>query len=190
MHFEALIFVALIVIAYLIGKSNISKLVERIGRERNVASARIQYVNKVLSIIFTALAVAASAMIIGIQLNDLGVLFGSLFAVLGVALFAQWSMLSNITASIIVFFFFPYRVGDFVKIIDGENSISGTIKEIALFHVILDGEQGSIVTYPNSLIFQRAVVIDPATSTAAQQPAPNGFPNELETTPSEREKQP
>ena len=159
MHIEAIVFVVLIVTAYVIGKKNISRLVARIGRERNIAEARTQYVNTVLNIAFTIIAITASGMIIGVGLKDLSVLLGSMFAILGVALFAQWSILSNVTASVIVFFFFPYRVGDSVKILDGENSVEGSIKEITLFHVILINADNSLVTYPNSLVFQKAVTI-------------------------------
>jgi small-conductance mechanosensitive channel len=45
-----------------------------------------------------------------------------------------------------------------VKVIDGENTIEGIILEITLFHVILKFEETHI-TYPNSLVFQKAVVI-------------------------------
>ena len=96
--------------------------------------------------------------ITGFGYEDVGLIFTSLFAVLGVALFAQWSILSNVTASVIVFFFFPYHVGDHVRIVDGEDSIEGIIEEITLFHVILKFED-KIATYPNSLVFQKAVVI-------------------------------
>jgi small-conductance mechanosensitive channel len=45
-----------------------------------------------------------------------------------------------------------------VKVIDGEDTIEGIILEITLFHVILKFEDTHI-TYPNSLVFQKAVVI-------------------------------
>jgi small-conductance mechanosensitive channel len=75
-----------------------------------------------------------------------------------VALFAQWSILSNITASLLIFFGFPYRVGDWVKICDKDDDITGHIIEISTFHVILQRLNGDIVTYPNSLILQKAVI--------------------------------
>ena len=105
------------------------------------------------------MAFIAVGIFVGIGYKDLGVFFGSIFAVIGVALFAQWSILSNVTASIIVFFFFPYRVGDNVKILDGENSVEGVINEISLFHVILMDVDGLTITYPNALVFQKAVKI-------------------------------
>jgi small-conductance mechanosensitive channel len=159
MKIEAIAFVALVIFAYVIGKNNITRLVSRIGRERHIASQRINYVNTVLNLAFTFITVIAAGLIIGSSYDDLGIFFGSIFAFLGVALFAQWSILSNVTSSIIVFFFFPYRVGDYVRILDGENSVAGEIKEISLFHVILISSENTLTTFPNSLVFQRAVII-------------------------------
>ena len=96
-------------------------------------------------------------LLLGIQYSQLSVFLSSVFAVIGVALFAQWSILSNITSSLIIFFAFPYRVGDVIRIIDGNDDLSGTIEEISLFHVIiLQGE--ALITYPNSLMLQKAVI--------------------------------
>lgn len=151
----------LLVIAgvYLIGKSSINRLVKRIGTERDIAPSRIHYVRAVLTLIWTLLALILISINIGIGYRDIGIFFGSAVAILGIAFFAYWSILSNVTASIFVFFFFPYRVGDFVKILDGENSVEGTIREITLFHVVLNDDKGVITTYPNSLVFQKAVQI-------------------------------
>lgn len=148
-------------IVYLIGKKAIFRIVNTVGAERDINTRRIQYVSLFCSIIWTAVVILGAVSLSDFGFNDLGLLLGSAFALLGVALFAQWSILSNITASIIVFFFFPYRVGDHVKIIDGENSIEGFIQEITLFHVILADHDQSITTYPNAMVFQKAVKITP-----------------------------
>lgn len=94
---------------------------------------------------------------LGIQYSQLSVFLSSVFAVIGVALFAQWSILSNITSSLIIFFAFPYRVGDVIRIVDKDDDLSGIIEEISLFHVIiLRGD--ALITYPNSLMLQKAVI--------------------------------
>jgi len=41
-----------------------------------------------------------------ISFEGLSIYFASIFTIIGVAFFAQWSMLSNITASVILFFQF------------------------------------------------------------------------------------
>ena len=78
---------------------------------------------------------------------------------MGIALFAQWSILSNITASIIIFFGFPYRLGDRIRVVEaGDEVCEGVIQEISLFHVLLKKENGDQITYPNSLLLQRPVI--------------------------------
>jgi small-conductance mechanosensitive channel len=145
-------------VSYFVVKSMIKRLVRKIGQEKRIAMRRVQYVQFILTGFWTIVTLAILGVITGFSYKDVGLIFTSIFAVLGVALFAQWSILSNVTASVIVFFFFPYHVGDHVKVIDGDNTIEGIILEITLFHVILKFEETHI-TYPNSLVFQRAVVI-------------------------------
>lgn len=174
MPFLTLLLLLAIVATFFLGKTAISKLVDRIGRERAIALPRIQYVKFVLLSTWALLGFISGGLVIGIGYNDVGLFFGSMFAVIGVALFAQWSILSNITASIIVFFFFPYRVGDYIKILDGENSFEGVIHEITLFHVIVTESEDVITTYPNAMVFQKAVKIkrEPAHShEPVQKPA-------------------
>lgn len=157
-YLKTLILLLAILVAYLAGKKSIRSFVQRIGRDKNVSFARIQYIQVVLTVAWTVLAVISAAFVIGIGYQDVGLFFGSMFAVVGVALFAQWSILSNVTSSVVIFFFFPFRVGDSVKIMDGDNTIEGNIKELTLFHIILESDS-EISTYPNAMIFQKAVKI-------------------------------
>lgn len=145
-------------VMYFFVKVMIKRLVRKIGREKSIAMRRVQYVQFILTLFWTIITIAVIGIITGFGYDDVGLIFTSIFAVLGVALFAQWSILSNVTASVIVFFFFPYHVGDHVRIVDGDDSIEGILEEITLFHVILKfGDK--LATYPNSLVFQKAVVI-------------------------------
>jgi small-conductance mechanosensitive channel len=148
-----------VIATYWFGKSHLTKLVEKFGVDKHIPTARVHYVTKVLMTAWLFAAVLVIGMVAGIDYRELGLFFTSVFAVIGIALFAQWSILSNITASIIVFFFFPYRAGDHVKILDGENGIEGEIQEISLFHVIVKTDDGKLATYPNSMAFQKAVII-------------------------------
>jgi small-conductance mechanosensitive channel len=95
----------------------------------------------------------------GVDFDHLGSVFLSVFAVIGVGFFAQWSILTNITSGIIMFFIFPYKIGDYIKIHDKENDFQGTIEDIKTFHVILRTSLGEMITYPNSLIIQKGVSV-------------------------------
>lgn len=96
--------------------------------------------------------------LLGLDFSDIEVLLSSVFAVVGVAFFAQWSILSNITASSIIFFSFPYRVGDWVSVVEKDVDIIGQVEDITLFHVLIRNLRGELITYPNNLILQKPVV--------------------------------
>ncbi|WP_427977058.1 mechanosensitive ion channel domain-containing protein [Agarivorans sp.] len=159
MSLTSLLFIALVVMSFFYGQKKLAKLILAFGENRNVDKARIHYVTWVLRAILALLTLMVISLLSDLGFNDFGLFFSSMFAVIGVALFAQWSILSNVTASIIVFFFFPYRVGHQVKILDGDNSIEGKLEEITLFHVILLADNGAKLTFPNAMVFQKAVVI-------------------------------
>jgi len=150
----------LLIIGYFLSLKFVKGTIEKLGQMKSVSLYRTQYIYKTLHIVITTLFVLAFFVILGIEYSQLSVFLSSVFAVIGVALFAQWSILSNITASIIIFFFFPYRVGDRIKVVDKDDDITGVVEEITLFHVLIR-RGNELITYPNSLILQKAVIKNP-----------------------------
>ncbi len=134
------------------------RLLNKIAKRKNVSDKRLFYVEKVFDILFVFAASVALAFIWSVDVKGVSVFASSLFAIIGVALFAQWSILSNITASIIIFFTFPARIGDKIRIVDGDDSIEGWIKEITLFQIELRDNDNNIVMYPNNLLLQKPVI--------------------------------
>jgi small-conductance mechanosensitive channel len=96
-----------------------------------------------------------------VNIREIGLILSSVFAVIGVAMFAQWSILSNVTAGIILFFSFPFKIGDRIQILDKDLESSGTylIEDIRAYHLHLRKENGQLVTYPNNLMLQKAVCV-------------------------------
>ena len=76
----------------------------------------------------------------------------------GVGLFATWSIVSNITASVILFFFFPFKEGSKVKIVDGDNSVEGTVHALSLFSIKIKLEDNTEIYYPNNLAIQKGII--------------------------------
>lgn len=95
----------------------------------------------------------------GIELRGLLVLGSSLFAMLGVALFAAWSLLSNLTSFLLMFIQNDCRVGYWVRVIDGANFVEGRIVEMGLMNVVLVHIDGHRVIYPNNLFVTRPVMV-------------------------------
>lgn len=134
------------------------RILNKIAIGKKVHVKRLFYIQKVFEILFVLVAMTAIAFVWSVDLKGISLFASSLFAIIGVAMFAQWSILSNVTASIIIFFTFPARVGDKIKIVDGDNSVEGIIKEISLFQIELIDAQENLILYPNNLILQKPVI--------------------------------
>lgn len=149
---------ALCLLVYLFMARAMAATFKRLGTSKQVAPVRMKYLSKTANIALFTVFVFVVCLVLGLGYSEVSLFLSSVFAVVGVAMFAQWSILSNITASMIIFFGFPYRVGDRIKVTDSDFDISGTVEEISLFHVLIRTDAGNIITYPNSLILQKPVI--------------------------------
>ncbi|MBU1658874.1 mechanosensitive ion channel family protein [bacterium] len=152
------IFFSIILIIGTLLSLNVSKyFLTKIGSIKKVTERRIYYVARSIQVIILIVSFFILAIIWSVSLSTVLVVASSIFTIIGVALFAQWSILSNITSSIIIFFTFPTRIGDTIKIIDGDNSVTGVIVEITLFQIELLDTEGNTISYPNNLFIQRPI---------------------------------
>ncbi len=131
----------------------------KVGKRTEINITRTRLMFKYINILVMLIAFFLFSFAWGMDLGDLSLIFSSTFAVIGVALFAIWSILSNITSGIIMFFSFPYRIGDKIKIHDKEMPIEAVIEDIRAFHLHLRTDDGELTTYPNNLILQKAVTL-------------------------------
>ncbi|AJH14343.1 mechanosensitive ion channel domain-containing protein [Myroides profundi] len=115
----------------------------------------IRLFNTLLSVIFLILILT----IWGVKPENFMVTLTSVFTVIGVAMFAQWSLLSNITAGILLFFSFPFRIGDTIRLQDKDFPIEAKIIDIKAFCTILLTTENEKISYPNSLLLQKGIVI-------------------------------
>lgn len=151
-----------VIVLFFSFKYFISKIVKKFGRISEIIEHRTNLVIKYFNILLSFLAIIALIFIWGVQPQNLWVAFSSIFAVIGVAMFAQWSILSNITSGIILFFSAPYRIGDFIKIHDKDFPIEAEIIDIRGFHTYLKTTEGESIVYPNNLLLQKGIsVIEP-----------------------------
>ena len=155
---QSLIIVSIYIALFIFGQRIIQKQITKLAQVKQVSETRTKvvthYITYLLFIIITCLAVVS----LGIKYQQVSLFISSAFAVLGVALVAQWSILSNITAGILIFFVFPYRIGSRIKVVDKDENISGVITEINLFHILIQREDGILITYPNNLMLQKGVL--------------------------------
>lgn len=118
----------------------------------------------------------------GIDFSGLLVLSTSIITVTGVALFASWSLISNITAYFILLTNVAYRRGNFIRILDGDNFIEGYIADLGPFSTRLLTAERETLMYPNNLILTRPVLINPKVAWGTMGKVTMPLPVDDETT--------
>ncbi len=137
----------------------VSKVVRNFAKKSQTIEKRTRLVLKYLHLLMNIIAVIALIIIWGVQTKDIFIVLSSIATVVGVAMFAQWSILSNITSGIILFFSFPFKIGDFIFIHDKDFPIEAEIEDIGAFHVYLKTQKGEIIVYPNNMMLQVGITI-------------------------------
>lgn len=148
-----------LLLAYFIINKLTGRIIKKYGRSREISMPRVVYTIKYFRFIVTLFILLLFGLTWDISFEGLSVYFLSFFTVAGVGLFASWSMLSNITSAIILFFYFPYRIGDRIRIVDGDNSVEGIVFDLNMFSIIIKNDLGQKVTYPNNVALQKAIVM-------------------------------
>jgi len=146
------------VAGYILVANLISSILADLGKRKKAAPKRAKYISKVFNFLLAILTLFGLFIIWGYDYHNIFVVGSSLLAIGGVALFAQWSILSNLTASIVIFFNYPSRIGDRIRILDGENSVDGVILDINMFQVLIEDDNKNVVNYPNNLLIQKPLV--------------------------------
>lgn len=157
-HFSEIYITIAIILSFIIFRKIIRKLIQRQAKKYSFHQSRIVYMNKITGGGSFLLFLILLGFVWEISLAGLSVYFASVFTVVGVALFANWSILSNLSASILLFFFFPFKIGSSIKIMDGDNSIDGIIMDITMFYILIKTSSGDEVSYPNNLAMQKPFV--------------------------------
>ena len=144
-------------VTYFVTLSITHSAVLKFGSKQKYAEKRIVYIKKFFGAMLCMILLITMAFIWGIDFRGILIFASSFFAVMGIALFASWSVLSNITSSVILYFSFPFKLGDRVKIVDGDNSIEGEIVDITMFSLQIKDQNDNIVSYPNNLAIQKPI---------------------------------
>ena len=92
----------------------------------------------------------------GFRQNEIALFASTILTALGIAFFAQWSLLSNITSSILIFFNHPVKLGDYIKVLHKDYHYEGEVTEMNYFFVHIKTSNNEIITIPNSHFFERS----------------------------------
>jgi small-conductance mechanosensitive channel len=141
---------------FLITRASIRSIVRATLLRSVFKSKEEREVNRLLGgLLYLVLAVALAA-IWGVAQGEILIFATSVITVVGVALFAEMSILSNITACLVLFFQHPVKVGDRIRAFDGEQWVEGELMDITYFFVFLRTDDRGIVSIPNAALLKNA----------------------------------
>ena len=152
----------ILTLAILAGAVFISGLLRQLARrfadKHDYGQARLFQIAVLINISVAVTAVLIISAVWGFSGQGVAVFFSSVFALVGVALFASWSLLSNVTAALILFFGAPFRVGDRIRMLDGDNTVTGRVQDMGLIYLTLEDEDGNRFTLPNNILLQKTII--------------------------------
>ncbi|TXI83131.1 MAG: mechanosensitive ion channel [Crocinitomicaceae bacterium] len=153
--FETSLVLVLYIVAFFITKTVINNTLKKTQLQRT----RRKIIIKAINLFTTIGALIFIAGIWGLNQNEIALFASTIFTALGIAFFAQWSLLSNITSSIILFFNHPLKLGDTIKVMDKDCPFEGEVTDLTYFFVHLRTKSGEIITIPNSQILQKSISV-------------------------------
>lgn len=142
----------------LLGFAVLRLLAQRLIRAELVRSTlkhrEAQEVQRLVTVLLgLVLAIVISA-IWGVDQGQILIFATSVVTVLGVALFAEMSILSNITACLVLFFQHPVKIGDRIRVYDQDHWVEGELLDITYFFVFVRTESDGIISIPNAVLLK------------------------------------
>ena len=149
----------IVAILWILTRYFFKKAIKRIAIKFNVSIERRRVVVRLTNFIAFILGVISLTLIWGVDQKQLLVFITSTVTVLGIAFFAQWSILSNITAGLVIFFNHPIHLGDFIRITEKDYLVEGKLVSISFFFLHIVTESGDEVTIPNTVALQKTIAV-------------------------------
>lgn len=141
-------------IVFIIGRflvSFLNKMVARLLARRKVEASVQTFVKSLVNILLTILLIVAVVSKLGVETTSFAALLASAGVAIGMALSGN---LSNFAGGLIVLLLRPYKVGDWIE----AQGVSGTVREIQIFHTILTTADNKVIYIPNGALSSGTVV--------------------------------
>lgn len=133
------------VIIFIVGRfliSFLNKFVARLLARRHIDASIQSFVKSLVNILLTILLIVAVISKLGVETTSFAALLASAGVAIGMALSGN---LQNFAGGLIVLLLRPYKVGDLIE----SQGITGTVREIQIFHTILVTADNKVIYIPN-----------------------------------------
>lgn len=128
----------------------INRVVGGMMERRQVEPTIQSFLKSFINVLLTILLIISTVSALGVNTTSFAALLASAGVAVGMALSGN---LQNLAGGIILLLFKPYKVGDFIE----AQGISGTVKEIQIFHTIILTGDNKQVYVPNGSLSSGSV---------------------------------
>ena len=125
--------------------------IKKMLNKSNVEPSLQGFLRALISIILKVLVYITALGMLGIEMTSFIAILGAAGFAVGLAL--QGS-LSNFAGGVLILFFKPFKVGDFIE----RGSESGTVERIDILHTILNTPQNQTIVVPNGQLANSPVI--------------------------------
>ncbi len=132
-------------------------IVNKFMNKFHFALERKRIISKIINFFIIMVGFVVAIAIWGVDSQQVILFITSALTILGIGFFAQWSILSNITSSLILFFNHPIRIGGHIRILDKDYPIEGVVENISLFFMYIRTHDNQLVSIPNTVILQKTI---------------------------------
>lgn len=158
-YYTKIIESVVVIAIFLVIRIIINQLINKSISDKIVQKTRVQLIRRIINFILILVSLIFIMVIWGVKQSDLAVFIGSILTIIGVAFFAQWSLLSNITSSIIIFFGHSVKIGDNISLMETKDyEIRGEVLNIGLFFTkikLIDSDDE--ITLPNNIFIIKTI---------------------------------
>ncbi len=147
----------IIIFVFLITKLTTKRIIRKVGVRFKYQSGRIKITNKIVGVLLLIILIIILMIIWGVEQSELLLFLSTILTILGVAFFAQWSIISNITSTLIIFFNHPIKIGDSLTIMDKDYQIEGKLSDIGIFFITIKTKEDKKITIPSNVFMQKMI---------------------------------
>lgn len=147
---KSILLAAVIFIAGRFLISVINRLVVQMMERRKIDATIQSFLRSFINILLTILLLISVVSALGVNTTSFAALLASAGVAIGMALSGN---LQNLAGGLIILLFKPYKVGDYID----AQGVSGTVKEIQIFHTVLTTPDNNIIYVPNGSLSSGSV---------------------------------
>jgi small-conductance mechanosensitive channel len=150
--------VVVLLVGYLVYRG-LSRALARLAAQGQIQQSmegRLRVVLRLLVLLLTVLLAVAGAGVV----SHAWALISAFATTIAIGFFAIWSVLSNGVCALLILLFRPFRVGDWIEILEGAPPYpGGRVVDMNLLFISLRDEHPPVseLRIPNTLVFQKII---------------------------------